>query len=118
MASSQASAEVIRLDFATLKMGRNDKCACFFVGVCLLMFNLSSVESRTQIKSHAHDFYGAYNPCKYNIWPWPSKVDCTSTKNRDRVLSKDFQVFVTEESLAKNSSILLKGMTIKLLVLF
>ena len=59
-------------------------------------------------KLNSHDFYGAYNPCKYNIWPWPTDVKCTYDGGT-RYLTADFHIYISEESRAQNSSILHSG---------
>jgi hypothetical protein len=75
-------------------------------GLLLLALSSSSlVEARPKAKSHSHDFYGTYNLCKYNIWPWPSEVECFP-ETGNRLLSSTFNIYLSEDSRAKNSTIM------------
>ena len=62
-----------------------------------------------QKRQQNQNFYGKYNKCKYEIWPWPQEVECTSSQGDSSSLALDpmrFRIVFTPESKVKNSSVL------------
>jgi hypothetical protein len=61
------------------------------------------------------NYYGPYNPCKYEIWPWPSSVECTWREEGD-IMARGgtsfdldpmhFRIAFSPHSKATNSSVL------------
>lgn len=74
----------------------------------LAIVSASIVEGRPRVKSHSHDFYGSYNLCKYNIWPWPAEVMC-DVDSGSAFLSSKFSIFFSDDSQAINSTIMSSG---------
>jgi hypothetical protein len=58
----------------------------------------------------SHNYYGKYNKCEYEVWPWPSSVECTTQAEGGHSLSLDprhFRIALSPDSQAADSSVLL-----------
>mmetsp|Transcript_23820 Transcript_23820/g.34929 ORF Transcript_23820/g.34929 Transcript_23820/m.34929 type:complete len:608 (+) Transcript_23820:49-1872(+) len=58
-----------------------------------------------------HGYYGPYNPCKYEIWPWPTEVECAVDGITRYLSPTNFQISLKSQSESKNSSILLSALS-------
>lgn len=55
------------------------------------------------------NYYGKYNKCQYELWPWPKSVECTRQKEGGKTMVLDplkFEITFTPDSKDTNSSIL------------
>lgn len=61
--------------------------------------------------SSPHGYYGGYNMCKLQLWPWPSEVQCDPTGSALSLDPELFQVLFSENSKSTTSEILTSAIT-------
>jgi hypothetical protein len=60
-----------------------------------------------QQQQQRRDYFGAYNECGYEVWPWPRSVQCRVSGHSLRLQPEHFRIAASEHSRAANSSVLL-----------